>query len=251
MLEIFTVNMTSFKKERMIRVYLPKNYEMTEKRYPVLYMHDGQNVFQDEGAIGGVSLNLENYLDQNELEVIVVAIDQNSEERINEYCPWVQGEYSKRILGEVSTVGGKGKQYVDFIVSELKPLIDNKYPTIVDRTSMAGISLGGLISTYAACQYPHIFKNIIVLSSAFWRNQEEIEQLLQNSDLSLIESFYMDSGTKEAVNNEEVNREFLASNQAVYEILKEKVPNTRFLVIEDAVHNYTTFRKRVHELFSY
>ncbi|WP_108670321.1 alpha/beta hydrolase [Peribacillus acanthi] len=251
MLEIFPVFITSFDEKRTIRAYLPKTYQFSEKRYPVLYMHDGQNVFHDEEAIGGVSLNLESYLDKNELEVIVVAIDQNSEERINEYCPWYQGEYSKRILGEVCTLGGKGKQYVDFIVNELKPYIDEKYRTDKERTSMAGISLGGLISTYAASVYPHIFKNIIVMSSAFWRNQEEIENLLRNSDLSLIESFYMDAGTKEAREKEEVNRLFLASNQAVYEIIKEKIPNTRFVVIEDAVHNYMTFRARVNELFSY
>ncbi|CAH0344365.1 alpha/beta hydrolase-fold protein [Bacillus sp. CECT 9360] len=251
MLEIFPVHITSFKQERMIRVYLPKNYKKQSKSYPVLYMHDGQNVFQDKDAIGGKSMELENYLDENGLEVIVVGIDQNSDERINEYCPWVNGEYSKRILGKDSSSGGKGKQYVDFIVKELKPLIDHKYRTLKDHTAMAGISLGGLISTYAACCYPQVFKKVAVVSSAFYRNQEEIEKLLQDSDLSSIERFYLDCGTKEAIDKDIISKEFLASNKVIYEILRKKITNTKFDIIDDAEHHYKFFRERTAEIFSF
>jgi predicted alpha/beta superfamily hydrolase len=248
--DIFPVYITSYKQERQIRVYVPNNYEKGSERYPVLYMHDGQNIFQDEGAIGGVSLNLEKYLDEHELQVVVVAIDQNSAERQNEYCPWVNGEYSKKIVGHVSSTGGKGKQYVEFIVNELKPLIDTKYRTLPDRTAMAGISLGGLISTYAAARYPHIFKSVTVLSSAFFRNQEELENLLLENDLSLIERFYLDCGMSES-DNEEVSKEFVASNKSIYDILKGKIPDTTFNLIEGTKHNYSDFRKRVPELFRF
>lgn len=251
MLEIFPVYISSFKQERLIRVYLPKNYNEGDRGYPVLYMHDGQNVFRDADAIGGISLGLEDFLDENKLEVIVVGIDQNSEERINEYCPWINGEYSKKILGQASSSGGKGKQYVDFIVNELKPYIDNTYRTLKDCTAMMGISLGGLISTYAACCYPQVFRNVAILSSAFYRNQEEIEKLLQDSDLSSIESFYLDCGNKEAGDEDIISKEFLASNKAIYEILRKKVPNTKFEVINDAEHHHMFFRKRVPDIFSF
>lgn len=251
MLVIFPINITSFKQERLIRVYLPRNYNKENQSYPVLYMHDGQNVFQDDVAIGGRSLELENYLDEKELEVIVVGIDQNSIERINEYCPWINGEYSKKILGQASSAGGKGIQYVDFIVNELKPFIDNKYRTLKDRTAMAGISLGGLISTYAMCRYPQVFKSIAVLSSAFYRNQEEIEKLIKDTDLSLIERVYLDCGTKEAGYDDVINKEFSASNRAIYELLKEKIPNAKFEIINDAEHNYLSFRERIPKLFTF
>lgn len=250
-LEIFPISVILFEQDRLVRVYLPKNYHKENKKYPVLYMHDGQNVFRDNDAIGGTSLELENYLDENGVEVIVVGIDQNSEERINEYCPWTNGEYSKKILGQASSAGGKGIQYVDFIVNELKPFIDNKYRTLKDRTAMAGISLGGLISTYAMCRYPQVFKSIAVLSSAFYRNQEGIEKLIQDTDLSVIERFYLDCGTKEAGYEEIINKEFLASNNAIYEILKEKIPNAKFEIINDAEHNYLFFRERVPKIFSF
>jgi predicted alpha/beta superfamily hydrolase len=251
LLEIFPIYMTSFKQDRLIRVYLPKNYNEGRKKYPVLYMHDGQNIFNDDDAIGGTSLKLENYLDENGLEVIVIGIDTNSKDRINEYCPWVNGDYSKKILGHASTSGGKGIEYVEFIVNELKPFIDNKYRTLKDNTAMAGISLGGLITIFAMCRYPQIFKNITVLSSAFYRNQEEIEKLIKDTDLSLIERIYLDCGDKESGNEEFINKEVLASNKAVYDILKEKVTSIEFTIINDAEHYYSFFRERVPKLFSF
>ena len=253
MLEKFPVYMTSFKQDRLISVYLPDSYTEENKRFPVLYMHDGQNVFEDEGAIGGVSLGMKDYLDKSGLEIIVVAVAQNPEgdERINETCPWVNGEVSKQILGYASPSGGRGKEYIDFIVNELKPLIDEKYRTIENHTSMAGISLGGLISTYAACRYPDIFKRIAVISPGFYRNQEEIEKLLQASDLSAIEKFYMDFGTKEVGADEEMNQIFLDLTNRVYQILSEKLTDLHFQLVEDAEHSYRFFRKRIPKVLSY
>jgi predicted alpha/beta superfamily hydrolase len=181
----------------------------------------------------------------------LLKIKQNSEERLNEYCPWKNGEYSKKIVGKVDSSGGKGKEYIDFIAQELKPIIDGKYRTIINQTYMAGISLGGLISAYAACVYPHIFRNIAVFSSAFFRNQEEIEKLLKDSDLSQLEKFYMDAGTKESKNDPAVSDEFLKSNKAIYEILKGKNINVQFKIVDGGQHHYQDFRKRVPGIFSF
>ena len=96
MLEKFTIPISAFNHERTIRVYTPTHYRTDQStRYPVLYMHDGQNVFEDQDAIQGVSLGLKDYLDKSRLELIVVGIDTNTlgDERKNEYCPWVDGEY--------------------------------------------------------------------------------------------------------------------------------------------------------------
>jgi predicted alpha/beta superfamily hydrolase len=253
MLEKFLVYMSAFQQERMVRVYLPENYKTETKQYPVLYMHDGQYVFEDEDAIKGVSLGMKDYLDASGLQIIVVGIDLNTEGkgRINEYCPWVNGETSRKILGYADPSGGRGDDYLEFIVKELKPLIDSNYRTLVDHTSMAGISLGAILSTYAACKYPHIFKRIAAISPGFYRNQEEIENLLRESNLSVIEKFYMDFGTKEVGEDEEMNQVFLDLTNRVYEILKAKVENLNFQSIEEAQHNYSAFRKRVPDFLSY
>jgi predicted alpha/beta superfamily hydrolase len=253
MIEKFYVYMSTFHQERMIRVYLPWSYHESNKTYPVLYMHDGQNVFEDEGAIKGVSLRLKDYLDENKLEIIVVAIDLNpeGEERINEYCPWVNGEIAEKIIGHKSSSGGKGEQYVDFIVNELKPLIDDKYRTRKDQTSMAGISLGGLISTYAAGRYPHIFRRIAAISPGYYRNQEEIEVFVRNSDLSPVERFYVDFGTHEISDDKELQNQFTEMILSIYEILSSKIEDTRYLSIKDGEHNYTSFKKRIGEVLTY
>ncbi|WP_214484737.1 alpha/beta hydrolase-fold protein [Bacillus sp. SM2101] len=251
MIEIFSVYIPAFEEERKIRIYLPNDYNLVERRYPVIYMHDGQNVFRDNDAIGGVSLELETYLNEKKLNVIVVGIDQNKEERKNEYCPWVNGEYSKKLRGEIEPFGGKGKQYINFIINELKPLIDDKYRTLIDHSSMAGISLGGLITTYACCRYPKVFKNIVIMSSAFYANQENIEELLRNTDLSEINSFYLDCGTNEAGEGTIISKEFVNSNKSVYDILKEKIPTINFNIIDGGEHNYLHFRNRIPELFNH
>ncbi len=251
MIESFNISL--FDKERKIRVYLPHDYAATDKKYPVLYMHDGQNVFDDSEAIGGVSLDLHKHLDQNKVDLIVVAIDQNTEgeERINEYCPWKHGEFSKKVLGFLSPAGGKGKDYVDFIFHDLKPLIDSKYRTEEKQTFMAGISLGALITTYAACAYPNIFKRVAAISSGYYRNQEEIEAFVKTSDLSSLERFYLDCGLIEAGENDIVSEWALQSNQAIYDIVKEKTSNIRFDIIEDGRHNYQNFKKRVPAFISH
>jgi predicted alpha/beta superfamily hydrolase len=253
LLEKFHVHMSTFNQDRMIRVYLPVSYHESNKNYPVLYMHDGQNVFEDEGAIKGVSLGLKDYFDENKVEIIVVAIDLNpeGEERINEYCPWVIGAIAKEIIGHPSSSCGKGEQYLDFIVNELKPLIDDKYRTLKEHTSMAGISLGGLISTYAACRYPHIFKRIAAISPGYYRNQEEIEVFVRNSDLSAVEMFYMDFGTHEVGDDKDLINQFTEMIQSIYEILSSKIEDTRYQTIKDGEHNYTSFKKRFPEVLSY
>ena len=191
MLDIFPITIKAFQKDRMIRVYLPQSYQLGQKKYSVLYMHDGQNVFRNDEAIGGISLELEKYLDETELDVIVVAIDQNSDERKNEYCPWENGTYSKQFLeAGTPSFGGHGTKYIEFVAEELKPHIDKKYRTIENHAAMAGISMGGLITLYAACRYPEVFTDLILFSSAFYANQEKIEELLKTADLSAIRPYW-------------------------------------------------------------
>ena len=244
---IESVAVSLFGEERNIRVYVPSKNK--GKMYPVLYMHDGQNVFGNEEAIGGVALELHDYLEKNDVELMVVAIDQNSTERINEYCPWVNGEYTAKLLGKPSSEGGKGKEYVDFIVNDLKPLIDSKFNTDPNETYMAGISLGALVTAYAACTYPHIFKRIAGLSSGFYRNQEEIEDLLKTANLSQLEKVYLDCGTKEG--GEKLAGPFLETNLAIFELIRQKEIEAELRVIEGAEHNYQAFKKRFPEVITY
>jgi predicted alpha/beta superfamily hydrolase len=149
-------------RTRKVWIYLPPGYSSSKKKYPVLYMHDGQNVFDDATSFAG-EWGVDETLDSigsHEREIIVVAIDHGGPKRINEYCPYDMERFGK----------GEGDQYVDFLAHTLKPFIDKKYRTVKDRTGtfIAGSSMGGIISMYAALKYPKVFGGAGVFSPAFW-----------------------------------------------------------------------------------
>jgi predicted alpha/beta superfamily hydrolase len=153
-------------RTRRIWVYLPPTYNSSTKKYPVLYMHDGQNVFDDATSFSG-EWGVDEGLDTLGLktkECIVVSIDNGGDKRLNEYCPYVFS------LNNSKTNVGEGRKYVEFLVKTLKPFIDKKYRTLRDQknTFTAGSSMGGLISMYAVLEYPKTFGGAGVFSPAFW-----------------------------------------------------------------------------------
>jgi predicted alpha/beta superfamily hydrolase len=157
-------------RTRRVWVYLPPSYNNSNKKYPVLYMHDGQNVFDDATSFSG-EWGVDEAIDTLGLkykECIVVGIDNGGDKRLNEYCP-----YDFNLSGVAAankTNKGEGGLYVDFLVKTLKPFIDRKYRTLKDKknTFTAGSSMGGLISMYSILKYPKVFGGAGVFSPAFW-----------------------------------------------------------------------------------
>ena len=146
-------------RTRRIWVYLPKGYETSRKKYPVLYMHDGQNLFDNATAFAG-EWGVDEMMDSIKNACIIVGIDNGGVKRMNEYNPNNTKQFGK----------GEGKAYLSFIVDNLKPVIDKKYRTLKDRehTYMAGSSMGGLITFYAGLYYPNTFAVLGVFSPSFW-----------------------------------------------------------------------------------
>ncbi len=150
-------------RTRRIWLYLPPDYAESQKSYPVLYMHDGQNVFDSFTSFAGewnVDESLNELAAQGYEVPIVVAIDNGGVHRMDEYSPWHNADYG----------GGEGQQYVDFLVNTLKPYIDSAYRTKRDRenTGIMGSSMGGLISFYAAFSRPDIFGKAGIFSPSYW-----------------------------------------------------------------------------------
>ncbi|WP_215143224.1 alpha/beta hydrolase [Exiguobacterium qingdaonense] len=255
MIETKDITITPFERNRTIRIYTPADYETSGKRYPVLYMHDGQNCFDDEDASYKMSWRVGEYLDASKRDLIVVAIDCAPEyKRLDEYGPWENPYIGESWLGRDLSLGGEGSAYIEYIAQELKPQIDADYRTIPDETAMMGSSMGGLISTYAACVYPTVFKRVAALSSAFWFNQTELERFIQANDLNGIERLYLDVGTKEVeepTKTGPTSELYIESSERVYELLKEKVEQTRFEIIEDGLHNELAWRERFPMVVSY
>lgn len=159
--------MPGLDRQRTIRLYLPPSYDKSEKHYPVIYMHDGQNLFDDMTAAAGEwgvdeSLNL--LAEKQGLEVIVVGIDNGGDFRMNELSPW-----ENKRFGEA-----QGKQYMDFVVDVVKPYIDTNFRTQADplHTAIMGSSMGGLISHYAIHAYPEVFSKAGVFSPSYWYSQD-------------------------------------------------------------------------------
>ena len=150
-------------RERSARIYVPPGYESGRQRYPVLYMHDGQNLFDDATAYAGewgVDETLNALAKSRGLRLIVVGIDNGGAERIHELNPWDNPQFGR----------GEGEQYLAFIVRVLKPWVDQHYRTRPDRrhTAIMGSSMGGLISSYALSHYPDVFGSAGILSPAYW-----------------------------------------------------------------------------------
>src|SRR4051812_7718100 len=159
--------------QRDILVYLPSGYDDDQQRYPVLYMHDGQNLFDEATSYTRewqVDETME-ALSRAGYPAIVVGIPNLGEQRIEEYSPFDDPKHGK----------GKGQAYLGFIVETLKPLIDQQFRTLPDRlhTGIMGSSMGGLISLYAFFQHHEIFGFAGVMSPSLWFAGRAIFDLLR------------------------------------------------------------------------
>ena len=150
-------------RQRRIWIYLPPEYDDSDLSYPVLYMHDGQNLFDAKTSFAGeweVDETLNELANEGHAVPIVVGIDNGGQYRIDEYSPWVNTEYG----------GGEGEQYMAFIVETLKPFIDANYRTLSDRenTAIMGSSLGGLIAHFGSLEYQTVFSKAGIFSPSYW-----------------------------------------------------------------------------------
>jgi predicted alpha/beta superfamily hydrolase len=253
MLETFQTRITPLGRDRTVRVLLPHGYAGGERRFPVLYMHDGQNLFHDEDASYGTSWGVADRLAQHGPDLIVVGIDSPRDaRRVDELAPWPNREAAGALHADVRAgIGGEGGTYVDWIVHELKPTIDRRYRTRPDDTAMAGSSLGGLVTLYAACRHPTLFRRIAAVSNAFWFNQTEIEELVRRSDLAPLERVYLDVGTDEASGDAFGPETYVAANEAVVRLLEGRVPRLRFDVVEGARHDEAAWRSRFGSILEF
>tara|TARA_R100000935_G_C2831875_1_gene165565 strand:- start:1133 stop:1957 length:825 start_codon:yes stop_codon:yes gene_type:complete len=177
---------------KKIWVYLPESYPCKNKKYPVLYLQDAQNLFDVSTSFVG-EWKVDEILDSLKLDLIVIGIEHGNEKRIDELTPYPHPEYK----------GGKADAYLDFILTNLKPKVDSLYNTSpnAEDTFIGGSSLGGLFSYYATLKNPEIFSKAMVLSPSFWYSEEifDLTESLNPNSLSN-NKFYFVAGEKESEN---------------------------------------------------
>jgi predicted alpha/beta superfamily hydrolase len=157
-------------RQRKVRLYLPPDYALSDESYPVLYMQDGQNLFDQATAYAGewgVDETLNQLAQQQALKFIVVGIDNGGDKRMNEYSPWENKRFGPP----------EGELYMKFIIEVVKPYIDNNYRTKPEPqyTAIIGSSMGGLIAHYALHAYPHVFGKAMIFSPAYWYSPQVFE----------------------------------------------------------------------------
>ena len=225
----FVIEAPELNTKKKIWLYLPKSYTNSTIDYPVIYMHDAQNLFDASTSFVG-EWNIDEYIDSlSEKEVIVVGIEHGNEKRIEELTPYVHKDYG----------GGKGDSYLLFIINTLKPQIDSNYRTLKakEHTTMIGSSLGGLISFYAILKYPDTFGSVGIFSPAFWVNPE-IYDLASSTIYENSLRFYFLAGTDESETMVE------NMNRMIDVLISKGVKNSNIQkqIIEGGQHNEALWR---------
>ena len=186
--------MPQLNKYRKIWLYLPPDYFTTTKTYPVLYMQDGQNLFDNATSFSGewqVDETLNTLFQQGNYGAIVVGIDNGGADRLNEYSPWNNPQYG----------GGQGDLYSQFIAETLKPYIDSQYRTKPESqyNALLGSSMGALISSYIGAKYPNVFQKVGNFSPAYWFAKPQLVNYITNNSQNYSNSrMYFVAGTNES-----------------------------------------------------
>jgi predicted alpha/beta superfamily hydrolase len=227
---------------RDILVYLPPNYESETRDYPVLYMHDGQNIFDDVTSYAGewgVDESAE-ILAARGLPCIIVGIPNGGEARLDEYGPWEDERLKQH---SVAGQGGRALEYLAFLLGNVKPLVDSSFRTsrLKSQTGISGSSMGGLVSLWAALETRETFGFCAALSSSFWLGGklEEFVASRVSPDLRI----YLDVGGKES-NVKAQQNAYLKSNRKMRDLLESQGYDLVYLEDPQGLHNEADWRRR-------
>ena len=223
---------------RRAYVWLPDAYDGDpDARFPVLYMFDGQNVFFDEDASFGTSWRMYDYLNAGQPDVIVAAVSCSQTGRMAEYSPFSHEN------GDAGHVNARGRSTMEWLLGEFKPSIDAQYRTLPDRdnTLIAGSSMGGLMSLYAALDYNGAFSRAACLSPSLWVHPRKSLRMIERARIAPDTCIYFDYGTQE-MGNHPKNAEVLCA--ACSALLRKGVDLT-FRLVPGGTHSEGSWAQRV------
>ena len=231
--------------QRRVYIYLPDDYPTSGKRYPVLYMFDGHNVFFDSHATYGKSWGMGEYLDAGKKDLMVVAVECNhaGHKRLEEYAP-VDFEFP-----EIGLLPGRGREYMDWLTGTLKPYIDAHYPTMPQRehTALAGSAMGGLMALYGVCAYGHVFKKAACISPSFWMSKNKVMQIVEKADIASDSVVYMGYGSAELPDHAPSSEALIS----VARLLLTRRVNVALKIIPGGTHNESSWEKQIPEFMAH
>ena len=229
---------------RRAYVWLPEDYKTSGKRYPVLYMFDGHNVFFDEDATYGKSWGMAAYLTDHPKDLIVAAVECNYEgnQRLVEYTPM------PRVTCDLGTYRGRGKETFQWLIGEFKPYIDKRFRTLPDRknTLIAGSSMGGLMALYGVTAHNAVFQRGACLSPSLWVDPGKVLEFVARSRIRGGTNLYMDYGEKELRNHDASQLALTQTNQ----LLLAKGVNLTFRVVPGGEHCEASWEQQIPVFFA-
>ena len=240
------------RNRRDILVYLPPNYRrFSRQRYPVLYLHDGQNVFDAATSFAGVEWGVdetaERLIRKKLIEpIIVVAIENVGEDRVHEYAP-TRGVIDPKAKRKKRS-RGLARQYGEFLISEVKPFVDSRYRTKPDGefTGLGGSSLAGLATLAIGILFPDVFRRLMVMSPSIWWDEFAIYRLIDTLEDKLPLKIWLDTGTAEPG---------WEQARALRDLLVEKdwrlYDDLQYAEVEGANHSEGAWAKRVDPALRY
>ncbi len=240
MVESWNITIPSLtkRKERKAYVYLPVDYD-ENGGYPVMYMFDGHNLFDDSEATFGRSWRLADYLDYTRTQIIIAAVECNGagNGRLEEYTPISFKD------DEFGYIKSRGKKYMDWLVKKFKPFIDENFATLPDRanTAIAGSSMGGLMTLFALSKYGKYFSRGAALSPSLWVSGGEMPAFLKDGKLGMDTLLYTDYGSEE-FSNHPAQRKVFAQTCAY---LIERGVNVAARVVKGGTHCEASWEKSV------
>lgn len=240
---------------RTIMIYLPPGYyQDTSITYPVLYMHDGNNLFDQKTSFTHVEWQVdeiaERLIGQNEIVPLIIVGIYNNSDRANEYTPYKDEEYQ---------LGGKGDLYLQFITKTLKTFIDHHYRTMPSRehTCIGGSSLGGLISVYAAIKYPEYFGQAMIISPAIWWSTKQIIREIDSCGFKLPVKLWIDIGTREGTDKGRLSH-YVSAVQDCRELITvitkkglKAGKDYHYEEIEAGIHHEKAWSERFNRILKY
>lgn len=243
------VSAPGLKSARHVAVWLPPNYEDSDQRYPVLYLQDGQNLFDQATAAFGVEWRVDEtahqLIQQQKLKPIIIVGIWNTSDRLNEYASSIDSQYQH---------GGKADDYIRSLLTVIKPLIDSTYRTLPERehTGIGGSSLGGLVSLYACMHYSDTFSTCLAMSPSLGWDREQLLKELERDTKRLADCrVWLDMGTKEG-SSEQTQEANVQRARRLAKVLDHwnEAP-VKYLEVPEGLHNEAAWADRLREALQF
>ena len=235
--------------DRDVIVYLPPGYNHDlSRRYPVLYLQDGQNLFDAATAFLGNEWGLDETAEQlilsGQIEpLILVGVYNTGLKRIGEYTP-VRDRRGR---------GGQARRYGRLLVEDLKPFIDHRYRTYTDHanTGLGGSSLGGLVTMYLGLEYPNVFGKLVVMSPSVWWANRDILRRVRKLKKKLPTKVWLDIGTAEGGSAGDIERDAVSLRDALIEKGWVLCQDLAFQIDQGAGHNEKAWGHRIKDALKF